>query len=230
MPMENVDKMTIAPLVPNPGKILCIGLNYTSHAEETGAAAPEFPVIFSKFNNTLAAAGEDIPIQAEWERVDYESELAVVIGATARKVSEDDALNYVLGYTCANDISERRLQNRTSQWILGKSPDKFMPIGPYLITAEEIDDPQNLAIRGYLNGELRQENNTSNMIFSIAKIISYISQTITLEPGDIILTGTPEGVILGLPKEKQNWLKPGDEYTDEIEKIGKLTNRFKAAN
>jgi 2-keto-4-pentenoate hydratase/2-oxohepta-3-ene-1,7-dioic acid hydratase in catechol pathway len=226
LPMLNEERIRIAPIVPNPGKIICVGLNYVAHANESSSEIPEFPVLFNKFNNTLAAHKEPIPIRTEWECIDYEAELAVVIGKTACRVSEENALDYVLGYTIANDLSERRLQGRTSQWLLGKSVDKFLPLGPYLVTADEIPDPQNLTIRGWLNGELRQESHTSKMIFSVAQIISYISQTMTLQPGDVILTGTPEGVILGYPAEKRIWLQPDDEYTIEIENIGKLSNRL----
>jgi 2-keto-4-pentenoate hydratase/2-oxohepta-3-ene-1,7-dioic acid hydratase in catechol pathway len=229
LPMLNEQQIKIAPIVPNPGKIICVGLNYVEHTKESASEIPEFPVLFNKFNNTLAAHKEPIPIRPEWERIDYEAELAVVIGKKASRISENEALNYVLGYTIANDLSERHLQGRTSQWMLGKSVDKFLPLGPYLVTADEIPDPQNLTIRGWLNGELRQESNTSKMIFSVAHIISYISQTMTLHPGDVILTGTPEGVILGYPPDKRVWLKPDDEYTIEIENIGKLSNRLIAA-
>lgn len=229
LPMLDERRITIAPLVPNPGKIICVGLNYVEHTKESASEIPEFPVLFNKFNNTLAAHKESIPIRPEWERIDYEAELAVVMGKTAQRISEHEALDYVLGYTIANDLTERRLQSRTSQWMLGKSVDKFLPLGPYLVTGDEIPDPQNLVIRGWLNGELRQESNTSKMIFSVAQIISYISQTITLHPGDVILTGTPEGVILGYPAAERVWLKPGDEYTIEIENIGKLSNRLTTA-
>jgi 2-keto-4-pentenoate hydratase/2-oxohepta-3-ene-1,7-dioic acid hydratase in catechol pathway len=228
-PMLYEKDIRFAPIVPNPGKIICVGLNYADHAKESNSELPEYPVLFNKFNNTLAAHKEEIPIRAEWERVDYEAELAVVIGKTASRVSEDEALEYVLGYTIANDLTERRLQSRTSQWMLGKSVDKFLPLGPYLVTPDEVVDPQNLTIRGWLNGELRQESQTSNMIFSVAQIISYISQTMTLYAGDVILTGTPEGVILGYPKEERVWMQAGDEYVIEIEKIGKLRNKLVAA-
>lgn len=216
-----------APLVPNPGKILCVGLNYAKHAAESGMALPEYPVLFSKFNNALAADGEDVPMAADWAQVDYESELAVVIGKTAKNVSEAEALEYVLGYCCANDISERALQFRSGQWLLGKTPDKFLPLGPVLVTADEVGDPQNLAIKGWFNGELRQNSNTADMIFSVAQIISYASQFMTLNPGDVISTGTPEGVIMGL--ENKVFMQPGDEYVVEIEKLGRLTNRIVSA-
>ncbi len=220
--------LKLAPVVPHPVKIICVGLNYRKHAAEGNMAVPEFPLLFSKFDNAIAAPGEDVPIAPEWGQVDYESELVVVIGKTARRVSEADALSYVLGYCNGNDISERALQTRTSQWLIGKSLDKFMPIGPYLVTADDLPDPQNLTIKGWFNGELRQDSSTSYMIFPVAKIISYASQLMTLHPGDIISTGTPEGVILGFPKEKQQWIKPGDSYTVEVQGLGKLTNKFVA--
>ena len=216
--------VTYAPALPNPGKILCVGLNYQKHAAESGMAPPAEPVLFSKFNNTIAAPNEDIPLQADWKTVDYESELGVVMGARARNVSVDEALDTVFGYCNMNDLSERDLQMRSGQWLLGKTLDKFLPLGPYVVTADEIPDPQNLAIKGWLNGELRQDSNTADMIFSVAEVIAYASQIMTLEPGDVISTGTPEGVILGM--DPRVWLKPGDEYIVEVEGLGKLANRM----
>ncbi len=216
--------LQFGPCVPNPGKIICVGLNYRRHAEETGAAIPSTPVLFSKFNSTLAAPGEPVPLPDSAEKYDYEVELAVVMGQKAKHVSEADALNYVLGYSTANDVSARDLQLLTGQWLLGKTLDKFLPLGPYLVTAEEVGDPQKLNLQTWVNGELRQNSNTSDMIFTVAQIVSYISRYMTLEPGDVIITGTPEGVILGM-KEKQ-WLKPGDEVTVEVEKLGRLTNKM----
>ena len=221
---HNEDDLTLGPAVPNPGKILCIGLNYQKHAAETGATAPDEPVLFSKFNNAIAAPNEDIPIQADWTRVDYESELGVVIGGTARNVSVDDALDYVFGYCNMNDLSERRLQMLSSQWLLGKTLDKFLPLGPYVVTADEIPDPQNLSVKGWMNGEPRQDSNTADMIFSVAEVIAYASKVMTLEPGDVISTGTPEGVIMGM--DPKVWMKAGDEYIVEVEGLGKLVNRM----
>ncbi len=221
-----IDESTItyAPVVPNPGKILCVGLNYSKHAAESGMAEPENPVLFSKFNNTIAAPNEDVPIQDDWQAVDYEAELGVVIGKTARNVSEADALDYVFGYCNINDLSERDLQMLTGQWLLGKTLDKFLPLGPYVVTSDDITDPQNLSVKGWLNGELRQDSNTSDMIFNVAQVIAFASKIMTLNPGDVISTGTPEGVILGM--DPKVWLKPGDEYTIEIEGLGKLTNKM----
>ncbi len=220
----NEADLTYGPAVPNPGKILCVGLNYKKHAAETGMAEPDYPVLFSKFNNAIAAPDEDVPLQADWTTVDYESELGVVMGARARNVAVDEALDTVFGYCNMNDLSERELQMRSGQWLLGKTLDKFLPLGPYVVTADEIPDPQNLAIRGWLNGELRQKSNTGDMIFSVAEVISYASQVMTLEPGDVISTGTPEGVIMGM--EPKVWLKPGDEYIVEVDGLGKLANRM----
>jgi len=222
--------LSLAPVVPAPGKILCVGLNYRQHAAESNMAIPQFPLLFSKFNNALAAPSEEVPVSADWPQVDYESEMVAVIGRKAKHVSEVNALDYVLGYCNGNDLSERFLQLRSSQWLIGKSLDKFLPIGPYLVTSDELRDPQNLTIRGWLNGEQRQSSNTGNMIVTVAQIIAYASQLMTLEPGDIISTGTPEGVILGLPKESQRWMQPGDVYTVEVEGLGRLTNKLVAAS
>lgn len=218
------DSLTLGPVVPNPGKVLCVGLNYRQHAAETGSKIPEQPILFSKFNNTIAASGENIPITAEMQAVDYEAELVVVMGKTAKNVTEADALNYVLGYCNGNDLSERRLQFVSGQWLLGKTSDKFLPIGPYLLTADEAGDPQNMPVRGWLNGELRQNSNTADMIFTVAQVIAYASRYMTLHSGDIISTGTPEGVILGM--QEKVYMKPGDEYTVEIGNLGRLTNRI----
>lgn len=215
-----------APCVLNPEKILCVGLNYTRHAQESGAAIPTSPVLFSKFNNTLASHGDNIPLPTNAEKYDYEVELGVIIGKSARYVSEEDALNYVFGYCTIDDLSVRDLQMRTSQWLLGKTLDKFMPMGPYIVTADEVPDPQNLELGCWVNGERRQNSNTADMIFSVAQVISYASQYMTLKPGDIISTGTPEGVVLGMTP--QVWLQPGDEVTCEVTGLGKLTNRFVA--
>jgi 2-keto-4-pentenoate hydratase/2-oxohepta-3-ene-1,7-dioic acid hydratase in catechol pathway len=213
-----------APVVPNPGKVLCVGLNYRRHAQETGAQEPPRPLLFSKFNNAISAHQEDILLTPEMTQVDYEAELLVVMGATTRYVSEADALSYVLGYASANDVSERALQMSSSQWLIGKTLDKFQAIGPYVVTADEAGDPANMPVTGWLNGQMRQNSNTNDMIFSVAQVISFVSKHFTLEAGDIISTGTPEGVILGM-KEKI-WLKDGDVYEVEIGNLGKLTNKF----
>ncbi|GFZ80033.1 2-hydroxyhepta-2,4-diene-1,7-dioate isomerase [Paenibacillus marchantiophytorum] len=218
--------LDLGPCVTHPNKIICVGLNYRRHAEETGAPIPQYPILFNKFNNTITGHGDDIPLPKVSEKVDYEAELAIVIGRTAKSISKDEALDYVLGYCNANDLSARDLQVRTQQWLLGKSCDKFAPIGPYLVTADEIANPNDLEIKTYVNGEVRQQSNTSDMIFHCDEIVSYISQHMTLVPGDIILTGTPEGVVLGYPPDKQVYLKDGDIVSIEIEKLGTLTNRM----
>ena len=212
----------VGPCVPRPGKIVCVGLNYRRHAEESGAAIPETPVLFSKFGNVLAAPEEPVPLPDVATQYDYEAELAVVIGRRARNVSEDDALSYVLGYCNGNDVSARDLQTRTSQWLLGKTLDKFLPLGPYLVTADEVGDPQALSVRCWLNGELRQNSSTGDMIFNVAQIVSYTSRYFPLDPGDVISTGTPEGVILGMAEKR--WMVPGDEVVVEVEGLGRLRN------
>jgi len=220
--MLNESGLRFGPCVVSPEKILCVGLNYRRHAAESGAAVPDVPVLFSKLNNALAAHGEDIPLPHTAVGYDYEVELAVVMGRTASNVSKEDALDYVLGYTNANDVSARDLQKRTSQWLLGKTLDKFCPIGPYLVTSDEVPNPQALTARSWLNGELRQNSNTADQIFPVAEVIAYVTQYLPLKPGDIILTGTPEGVILGM--EEKIWMKPGDVVDIEVGDFGKLTN------
>lgn len=214
------------PCVTKPEKIVCVGLNYRKHAEETKAKIPEYPILFNKFNNALTGHGHDVELPAASKQVDYEAELAIVIGKRAKHVSEEEALDYVFGYCCANDLSARDLQLRTNQWMLGKICDGFAPLGPELVTSDEIPDPNALAIRTTVNGELRQNSNTSDMIFNCKQIISYISRHMTLQPGDVILTGTPEGVVLGYPPEKRVYLQHGDVVTIEIENLGSLTNRM----
>jgi 2-keto-4-pentenoate hydratase/2-oxohepta-3-ene-1,7-dioic acid hydratase in catechol pathway len=222
------DGLDFGPCVTNPNKIICVGLNYRKHAEETGAKIPEYPILFNKFNNTLNGQGHDVPLPKVSSKVDYEAELVIVIGKTAKYVSKEHALDHVFGYCNVNDVSARDLQMRTAQWLLGKSCDGFSPLGPYLVTADEVGNPNDLGIRCIVNGEVRQNSNTSDMIFHCDEIVSYISHYMTLEPGDIILTGTPEGVVLGLPVDKQVYLQDGDIVTIEIDKLGSLTNRFVA--
>jgi 2-keto-4-pentenoate hydratase/2-oxohepta-3-ene-1,7-dioic acid hydratase in catechol pathway len=222
--IRDESSLTLGPCVPNPTKVICIGLNYRRHAEETNSPIPATPVIFSKFNNSIAAHGEDVPLPPVDTEYDYEAELGVVIGKIARNVSEADALDYVFGYCTADDVSARELQRRTSQWVLGKTLDKFLPIGPYLVSADEVGDPQKLAIKCWVNGDLRQNSNTSDMIFNVAQVVSYLSKHFTLSPGDLISTGTPEGVAMG--RADKPWLKPGDIVEVEVEKLGKLRNRM----
>lgn len=216
--------LQLGPCVPATAKIVCIGRNYREHAQEVGNPVPETPMLFSKFGNALAASGEHIPLHAFAEQYDYEAELGVMIGRTATQVGRAEALDYVFGYLNVNDLSARDLQFRTSQWLLGKSLDHFLPAGPYLVTAGEVGDPQALRIRCWVNDDLRQDASTGDMVFGVAELISYISRYITLDPGDIIATGTPEGVILGMAEK--NWLKPGDEVSVEVEGLGRLSNRM----
>lgn len=214
-------KAPFGPCVPHPGKIVCVGLNYRKHAAETGNPIPAVPILFSKFNNTLAAHGSKVNVShSPTEKLDYEVELVIVIGKPARNVAESEALSYVFGYCVGNDLSARDLQMKTSQWLLGKTYDGFAPIGPYLVTADQIPDPNSLKVECRVNGDVRQSSNTNDMIFSCAHLVSYISRYIPLSPGDIIFTGTPEGVIMGHPKDKQVWLKPGDRVETTIEKVG----------
>lgn len=220
------ESIIFAPCVTKPEKIICVGLNYKSHVAESNMNIPTSPVIFSKFNNALAAHKQMIPIPKATEQCDYEVELVIVIGKETVNVSYEEALSHVFGYTVGNDLSARDLQFRTGQWLLGKACDCFAPIGPYLVTADEID-PSNLEIKCTVNGATRQLSNTRNMIFDCATIISYLSQHMTLKPGDIIFSGTPEGVILGYPEDQQKWLKSGDEITVSVEKIGTLVNVLK---
>ncbi|WP_138495279.1 fumarylacetoacetate hydrolase family protein [Paenibacillus pinistramenti] len=213
------------PAVNQPEKIICVGLNYLPHIQESKMEIPGFPVLFSKFGNALAAHREPIKLLPAAEQVDYEAELVIIIGKEARNLSPAEALDYVYGYTIGNDLSARDLQMRTSQWLLGKSPDQFAPTGPYLVTSADIS-PSELDISCTVNGSVRQASNTRNMIFNCEYLISYISSHLTLKPGDLIFTGTPEGVMLGVPEEDQEWLKPGDEVEVRIEGLGVLKNTF----
>ena len=217
-------QVTLGPCVPQPGKIICVGLNYARHAAEGGQAIPATPVLFSKFNNSLAGPHEDVPLPAAALEYDYEVELCAVIGKHTRDVSTADALDHVVGYCCSNDISARDLQMLTGQWLLGKTLDRFLPLGPWLVTADEVPDPQTLGLRCWLNDELRQDSNTADMIFSVADIVSYTSRYMTLEPGDVISTGTPEGVIMG--RTPRVWMKPGDVVSVAVDGLGRLTNRL----
>jgi 2-keto-4-pentenoate hydratase/2-oxohepta-3-ene-1,7-dioic acid hydratase in catechol pathway len=208
--------------IERPSKIVCVGLNYRDHAEEQGSPLPEAPLLFAKWQNTLIGPGEPIVIPPIVTKCDYEAELGVVIGATVRDVSAANALEAVAGYICVNDVSARDLQFADGQWTRGKSPDTFCPVGPQLVPRDEVPDPQNLAIRAILNGETMQDSTTANMVFGVADLIAYITRTITLEPGDLIATGTPAGV--GAFREPPVFMQPGDEITIDIESLGTLTN------
>ncbi len=221
--LHRVDGLKLLAPVPNPSKIIAIGLNYRDHAREQGSPIPESPIIFAKFPTSVVGAGDTITWDPELtHQVDYEVELAVVIGRTARKVSEDDALSFVAGYTCGNDVSARDLQFGDHQWVRGKSLDTFCPLGPWLVTPDEIPDPQALSIRALLNGEVVQDSRTSEMIFSVRYLIAFASRAFTLLPGDVIMTGTPHGV--GVFRKPPVFLKDGDRIAVEIERIGRLEN------
>ena len=218
----------LAPVVTQTGKILCIGLNYRQHAKECNLPLPEKPVLFNKFSNALAAHGDCVTLLPDYLEYDYEAELVAVIGKPARGVKEEDALSYVYGYTCGNDLSTRDLQfDRGNQWVLSKTLDGFAPIGPCLVPAGELD-PQNLAISSTVNGEVRQNSNTGDMIFTVAQIIADLSHHFTLQPGDLIFTGTPQGVMHGYPADQKNWLRPGDRVDVTIQHIGTLTTTFRS--
>ena len=209
--------------IPRPQKVIGIGLNYEDHAAETGADIPEKPIVFAKYANAVIGPGDAIRIPPITEQPDYEAELAVVVGKTARNVSESEALDHVFGYTNANDVSSRDLQfSEGGQWTRSKSIDTFCPLGPFIATTEEIEDPQDLSIRCILNGEVMQDGTTAKMIFPVAELVSFLSQGMTLVPGDVIVTGTPPGV--GSARDPQVWLKAGDEVTIEIQGLGSLTN------
>jgi 2,4-didehydro-3-deoxy-L-rhamnonate hydrolase len=220
------DVPLLAP-IPQPEKVIGIGLNYRDHAEESGQPIPAEPILFAKFANSVIGPGAAIVIPPATEQPDYEAELGVVIGRSAHDVTESDAMSYVAGYTCVNDVSARDLQFVTSQWTLGKAIDTFLPCGPWLTTRDEIADPQSLRVRCFLNGATMQDSTTEQMVFGVAELVSYLSRTMTLEPGDLIATGTPPGV--GFARKPPVWLKDGDEVTVEIEGIGSLTNPVRRA-
>jgi 2-keto-4-pentenoate hydratase/2-oxohepta-3-ene-1,7-dioic acid hydratase in catechol pathway len=221
--LVNEERVEYGPVVTRPEKIVCVGLNYRRHALEVGMGIPKQPVLFNKFNNALNSHQGTITLpRGVAEKFDYEVELVMVMGKETRNVSEADALSHVAGYCTGNDFTARDLQLETGgQWMVGKTPDQFAPLGPYLVTADQVD-PDNLKIECRVNGETRQSSSTRDFIFNSRQIISYISRIITLRPGDIIFTGTPEGVIQGRPPEKRVWLKPGDKVACSLEKLGEL--------
>ncbi|HEV8054843.1 MAG: fumarylacetoacetate hydrolase family protein [Chloroflexi bacterium] len=221
---RGLDGLALLAPIPQPGKVVAIGLNYRDHAAEQGVELPSEPLIFAKFPSSVVGPGAEIRWDPELAtEVDYEAELGVVIGRRARRVEEIDALNFVLGYTCVNDVSARNLQFGDRQWTRGKSLDTFCPLGPVLVTADELPDPQALVIRCALNGEVLQASSTAQMVFGVAALVSHCSQSFTLEPGDVIATGTPAGV--GVFRTPPRLLADGDEVVVEIEGIGRLVNR-----
>jgi 2-keto-4-pentenoate hydratase/2-oxohepta-3-ene-1,7-dioic acid hydratase in catechol pathway len=211
-------------------KLLCVGLNYKLHIEEahgniTAAEYPKDPILFSKFNNALNAHNGAVALSASAHNYDYEAELVIVMGKGGMDIPKEKAAEHIFGYTCGNDISARDAQNKTPQWLIGKSFPGFAPVGPWIATSDELD-PCRLAISCRRDGQLVQDSNTEHMIFDVYTIVSYASRYIGLEPGDLIFTGTPNGVIVGMEPQRQNWLKAGDEVTVSIEHIGDLTTRF----
>jgi 2-keto-4-pentenoate hydratase/2-oxohepta-3-ene-1,7-dioic acid hydratase in catechol pathway len=211
------------PLVTRPEKIVCVGLNYRKHAKETNQQVPKAPILFNKFNNALFEHNGKLKLPVDVAtKFDHEVELVIVMGKEAKNVAEADALSYVAGYATGNDFSARDLQLETGgQWMIGKTVDQFAPLGPHLVTADQVD-PDKLKIECRINGETRQSSSTSDMVFSTRQIVSYISRHFTLRPGDVIYTGTPEGVIQGRPPDKRVWLKPGDKVACSLEKLGEL--------
>jgi 2-keto-4-pentenoate hydratase/2-oxohepta-3-ene-1,7-dioic acid hydratase (catechol pathway) len=227
-----VEEARFGPCITRPQKIIMLGFNYRRHAQETGTPIPKAPVLFNKYNNALSGHEGVIRLPTKVARkFDYEVELQVILGKTARDVSEADAPGYVFGYATGNDFSARDLQYRdgkgASQFMIGKTSDGFLPIGPWLVGADLVGDPQKLKLETRVNGEVRQSSNTDDMIFSCAQIIAYASSLFTLHPGDVISTGTPEGVILAKPEAQQVWLKAGDRIECSVEKCGEL--RFELA-
>jgi len=216
-------EVVLAPPVTRPSKIIALGLNYQDHADEGKATVPEVPLVFAKFPNSVIGPNQEITWHREvTKKVDYEAELAVIIGKTIHNCPENEAMDAVFGYTCANDVSARDLQFGDGQWVRGKSLDTFCPLGPWLVTADEVPDPHALAIRCRLNGKVMQDSHTSLMIFKIPMVISFLSRHFTLVPGDVILTGTPHGV--GAFLDPSVYMKDGDEVAVEIEKVGRLVN------
>ena len=219
-----VDEPVYANVVNRPGKLVCVGLNYRAHAAGVNMKLPDYPILFSKFDNALVPAGTDVTLPPWESSYDYEAELVIVMGKTAWNVSEDEAKDAIFGYTCGNDFSLRDAQMRSGQWLIGKTMPGFGPCGPCIVTADSFDPEAGKNVRSYVNGVLRQNGSTAEMIFSCAQIVSYASKYIRLEPGDLIFTGTPSGV--ALEEKEKVWLKPGDVVDVFIEDIGTLTNRL----
>lgn len=217
------DEVKIEAPLSNPGKIICVGHNYREHILEMGRELPKYPVVFTKFANTIIGPEDDIPYYPISEQLDYEAELAFIVGKKAKNVSEENALDYVAGYTIANDVTYRDIQRRTIQWLQGKSVDGSAPIGPWIVTADDLTDPSGLEISLSVNGEERQRSNTKNLVFTVPRLVEFLSNLMTLEPGDIVLTGTPGGV--GVAREPQAFLKEGDVVRIEIDRIGVLENK-----
>jgi len=224
----NAQDVKIEAPVLTPGKMICVGHNYREHILEMKRELPEFPVVFAKYASTIIGPQDDIPFYPISEQLDYEAEFAFVIGKRARNVSQADALNYVAGYTIANDVTYRDIQRRTIQWMQGKAVDGSAPMGPWLVTSDELTDPSGLEVVLTVNGEERQRSNTANLVFTVPRLVEFLSGLMTLEPGDVILTGTPGGV--GVAREPQVFLKDGDVVRIEIDRIGALENKVRKAD
>ena len=212
--------------VGRPAKIIGIGLNYRAHAAETGQQPPPAPPLFAKWTNTLLGPNDDVPMPSVSNAIDYEAELAFVVGRTCRNVAAAEAAGALLGFTAANDVSARDFQMKTGQWTAGKTFDGFCPLGPWIVTVDELGPSPDLAIRGRLDGEVKQDSRTSDLIYSVPELLAFLSSIMTLEPGDTVLTGTPSGV--GMARKPPRYLRPGETYEVEIERIGSLKNRFVA--
>jgi 2-keto-4-pentenoate hydratase/2-oxohepta-3-ene-1,7-dioic acid hydratase in catechol pathway len=221
---QPLDQVRLAPPLSNPSKVICVGLNYYDHCREQDLEVPARPILFAKFPSSIIGPEDEIswPSDAS-SKVDYEAELAVIIRREGRHIPVDQAYDYVAGYTIVNDVSARDVQFADGQWIRGKSFDTFCPMGPYLLTADEVQDPHTLRVRCWVNGELRQDSNTRELIFKVPDLLAYISKTCTLMPGDVLITGTPGGV--GVFRNPQVFLKTGDLVEIEIERLGRLRNR-----
>ncbi|ASN04194.1 fumarylacetoacetate hydrolase family protein [Virgibacillus necropolis] len=219
----NLDEVVLKAPLPNPGKVVCVGLNYMDHCREQNVEPPKAPLIFSKWSSCVIGNGENVILPSESTQVDYEAELGVVIGKEGKNIAEDNVFDHIFGYVIVNDISARDVQFADGQWARGKSYDTFAPCGPYLVTADEISDPQNLSIRCTVNGNVLQDSNTAEMIFTIKEVIAYLSKGFTFESGDLLSTGTPHGV--GVFRDPQVFLNDGDEVIVEIEGLGILRNK-----
>ncbi|MEI3612406.1 fumarylacetoacetate hydrolase family protein [Pseudogracilibacillus sp. SO30301A] len=218
-----VDEVWLEAPVQQPKKIICVGHNYREHILEMGREIPPYPLVFAKFSNALIGPEDDIPFFPISEQLDYEAEFTFVVGKRAKNVSEKDALDFVAGYTICNDVTYRDIQRRTLQWLQGKSVDGSAPMGPWLVTSDELTNPSGLDITLYVNGEERQRSNTENLVFSVQKLVEFLSNLMTLEPGDVIMTGTPGGV--GVAMEPQSFLTDGDVVRIEVDQVGVLENK-----
>jgi len=217
-----LDEVKLLAPIPRPNKLICVGLNYRDHAAETGAALPEVPTIFNKFTTSVIGPGAPIVLPKVSNSPDYEAEFAFVIGKGGRHIAEADWQDHVFGYTIVNDVSARDYQRATTQWLMGKTFDTFAPMGPWIVSQDEISDPHNLSVRMVINGETLQNGNTSQLIFNIPRLIAFLSSVFTLEPGDVVSTGTPAGV--GAARTPPRWLRPGDDVVVQIQNIGELRN------